>query len=805
MSAAHEDSDADQQPATGSSSMASVAAESSSPSGPSRPSLVRQSSVAVQRLRLDASDKQPCTVVLQRLQILHRRHAEAATLSPQHQPAPASERRQRGDRQQAAQAAAVDADYSRSSSGRVEADLDDDTFEDAAEYDAEERAQHSERLEDGDDEDGVLVASPGVHITDCVLAVNESDNKLAIAHRRHLFVQTLHTKTTAIAHSAASASSADHFVDEYGEVSMEQRIQIDWARESDEASPAAHAGYGDGGGQYDSAALEDAADSINVRLQRDTSVITALCWYRCEQRDWLLVGYQSGMLRCYHSNGRLSFAHVFHPSAVKHIKYFATANSQLSNLSDSLIHTGASLNSSTPEERSTLLSASAASRSLPASGLAKHRFDVLVVHSDSLCVIGGKSIRAYLRVDLSAHSQLLSTSRRENIALSLHNLQQMKDGIWRHNKWRLKAQSGVEDAVKCDRLAPLTLDELFAPPPSHLAQSEAPCFLVAGLDPMLAFYSPAAEPFTLASAVSVAGQLGTMVASAVTSKVFGFAKSWFGGRGGGKELTSNQPAPQSAAAAQSKKQKRASAPAPLPMPIIDLPVNRALRDATRSLTRISLDPISGHYACCADSLGRVLLLDTDSMLAVRMWKGYREARTAWLVQPNTQPHSPAPRQLLRTGRSPSPLSLFLLLYAPRRGLLELWAVPQGRRSAPFRPTRTPSDSTAHPRVWPVRSHTRPPTVHCLTDRSSGLLSCCVVLLCVWQCGRSVHRLRLRAAAASDCLQPGLPAARWRQRGRQHSGGGGAREDGAVSGLAGSGHSEPGRRHTASGGAVTHGH
>ena len=240
---------------------------------------------------------------------------------------------------------------------------------------------------------------------------------------------------------------------------------------------------------------------------------------------------------------------------------------------------------------------------------------------------------------------------------------------------RLPAQSVVCDAVKCDRLSPLTLDELFAPPPSSLAQSESPSFLVAGLDPMLAFYSPAAEPFTLASAVSVAGQLGTMVASAVTSKVFGFAKSWFGARGGadkaGSALSAQQAA--AAAAAQAKKQRR-TAPVPLPMPVIDLPVNRALRDATRTLTRLSVDPISGHYACCADSLGRVVLLESESLLAVRMWKGYREARTAWIVQANTQAATPPPAE------QPA-LSLYLLLYAPRRGLLELWAVPQGRRSA----------------------------------------------------------------------------------------------------------------------------
>ena len=347
---------------------------------------------------------------------------------------------------------------------------------------------------------------------------------------------------------------------------------------------------------------------------------------------------------------------------------------------------------------------------------------------------------------------------------------------------RLPAQSVVCDAVKCDRLSPLTLDELFAPAPSSLAQSESPSFLVAGLDPMLAFYSPAAEPFTLASAVSVAGQLGTMVASAVTSKVFGFAKSWFGARGADKAGSAVSTQQAAAAAAQAKKQRR-TAPTPLPMPVIDLPVNRALRDATRTLTRISVDPISGHYACCADSLGRVVLLESESLLAVRMWKGYREARTAWIVQANTQAATPplAEQQHDDAAKSAQPpLSLYLLLYAPRRGLLELWAVPQGRRSA--RHSHTLSDVLRH--SWRATDTLKATPAH-----HTALLRCvalCRVVLSVSKCGRSVGRLRLCAAAASDGLHSAAVG---------RCGGG--------YGLASSGRSEPHWRHAPCGRGGAH--
>ena len=427
---------------------ASPAAPQSTGAPSPRPSLVRQRNVAVQRLRLSVSDKQSCSVVLQRLQILHKRNADAASASLQRAQQPQRHGRQREQRQpRGDRAAAADVDSASGSRSSADVDTDEEMFEDAAEYGDGEGAEL-------DSEDGVLVEPPGVQLSDCLLAVSASEHRLAIAHATHLFLHPLHAATTAIAHSAASLrSTADHYLDEYGEVSQEQRVQVDWAQaQTGDHAVAAAATYNAAGHTVDSEQCDEGVgdedgDSITARLQRDVSSISALCWYRCEQRDWLLVGYGSGMLRCYHSNGRLAFAHCFHPSPIQHIKYFATANSQLSNLSDSLIHTGTAMNDSSVDERLGALSTavSVASRSTPTSSSsssapAKHRFDVLVVHSDSLCVIGGKSIRAYLRVDLSAHSQLLATSRRDNIALSLHNLQQMKDGIWRHNKCRTRTQ-----------------------------------------------------------------------------------------------------------------------------------------------------------------------------------------------------------------------------------------------------------------------------------------------------------------------------------------------------------------------------
>lgn len=61
-------------------------------------------------------------------------------------------------------------------------------------------------------------------------------------------------------------------------------------------------------------------------------------------------------------------------------------------------------------------------------------------------------------------------------------------------------------------------------------------------------------------------------------------------------------------------------------------------------------PRSGRLAACCDSLGRILLVDTQQTLVVRMLKGYREAQVAWLVCSGSgvglgQPRSLPPRGL----------------------------------------------------------------------------------------------------------------------------------------------------------------
>lgn len=63
----------------------------------------------------------------------------------------------------------------------------------------------------------------------------------------------------------------------------------------------------------------------------------------------------------------------------------------------------------------------------------------------------------------------------------------------------------------------------------------------------------------------------------------------------------------------------------------------------------------GRWAACCDSLGRVLIVDIEQTILLRMFKGYRRAQVVWL----------------EGGR--------LIIYAPRKMVIESWDVGMGRR------------------------------------------------------------------------------------------------------------------------------
>ncbi|KAL7078296.1 hypothetical protein ACQ4LE_002037 [Meloidogyne hapla] len=95
-----------------------------------------------------------------------------------------------------------------------------------------------------------------------------------------------------------------------------------------------------------------------------------------------------------------------------------------------------------------------------------------------------------------------------------------------------------------------------------------------------------------------------------------------------------------------------------------------LKDGKRKSERTFLAPNGWNLMAIVDNIGRILLVNTKMRRILRIWKGYRQARCAWIEQKGSVPHQTAK-------------ALFLIIYVPRRGLLEVWSMQNGPRISAF--------------------------------------------------------------------------------------------------------------------------
>uniref|UniRef100_A0A8C7Q025 RAB3 GTPase activating protein subunit 2 (non-catalytic) n=1 Tax=Oncorhynchus mykiss TaxID=8022 RepID=A0A8C7Q025_ONCMY len=149
------------------------------------------------------------------------------------------------------------------------------------------------------------------------------------------------------------------------------------------------------------------------------------------------------------------------------------------------------------------------------------------------------------------------------------------------------------------------------------------------------------------------------VASKLTSALFSAASGWLGW----KKQSEEEP---------TQKQK------PKVEPATPLAVRFGLPDSRRHGEFICLSPCNT-LAGVTDDFGRVTLLDVGRGIAIRMWKGYRDAQLGWVQvsegrgERESSPSAPLPRRHAQ----------FLVIYAPRRGILEVWGTQQGPRVGAF--------------------------------------------------------------------------------------------------------------------------
>ncbi|KAI8145042.1 Rab3 GTPase-activating protein regulatory subunit N-terminus-domain-containing protein, partial [Fennellomyces sp. T-0311] len=196
-------------------------------------------------------------------------------------------------------------------------------------------------------------------------------------------------------------------------------------------------------------------------------------------------------------------------------------------------------------------------------------------------------------------------------------------------------------------------------------------YIAVGSNPMLSYYATTDSSRPLMSAVSMA----SYVVSRVATPVFSFAKSWWSG-GASSSNTTASPAPYVPDMHAPPTHIEVATP---------IPVVLTLGDPDRRITSISVAPACtssqrSTFAATTDMLGRVILWDVQSGEMIRMWKGIRDAVCGW-VEVSEDPMSDlASHERTRPAR----ISLFLVIYSERRGLLFVFHMRHGAKVGMFR-------------------------------------------------------------------------------------------------------------------------
>ncbi|XP_071476615.1 rab3 GTPase-activating protein non-catalytic subunit-like [Diadema antillarum] len=293
-------------------------------------------------------------------------------------------------------------------------------------------------------------------------------------------------------------------------------------------------------------------------------------------------------------------------------------------------------------------------------GVAEQQEELTILYPTALVTVDGFSLFQSLRACRNQLAKAAASGSQDNI----------QPPPLAYKKWGLQQQDAIVDHVSTGVVSSCSFDQLHAastlggynasvrttPPVCHK-------YVTAGAGPFLGFFyalEGSAQP--LFSDVAMA------VASKLKSAIFSAASGWFG-FGGSKQNADTQ---------TGSKQK------PRVEPAMSLPIRFGLPDVRRHGDSIVLAP-GLRLAVSTDSFGRVSLVDVIRGVAVRMWKGYRDAQCGWIqvVEDIHRDHG-GKRARASAGSSHGPrVALFLVIYAPRRGIIEVWNTQQGPRVAAF--------------------------------------------------------------------------------------------------------------------------
>ncbi|KAH9519441.1 Rab3 GTPase-activating protein non-catalytic subunit [Bulinus truncatus] len=279
-------------------------------------------------------------------------------------------------------------------------------------------------------------------------------------------------------------------------------------------------------------------------------------------------------------------------------------------------------------------------------GLPETHDELLIMYTKAIVSIDGFSLIQSLRACCNQVARA-TASGTENL---------LQPPPLEYKKWSLAEQEKVCDYVACGVACANPFDHLKAA--SMLGGVKASVktsppamsvFMTAGSIPYVGFFY-AVEGFTQ----PILSEVAIAMANKIKSALISAASGWLGFGGKAKEEKEKPPKIE---------------------PATPLPLRFGLPDKRRVGEKIVLSP-NNNYAATTDSFGRVILIDVQRGMAVRMWKGYRDAQLGWVEvkEENVEPGK---------NNDHYRLAQFLIIYAPRRGILEVWLAAHGPRVAAF--------------------------------------------------------------------------------------------------------------------------
>ncbi|KAG8193907.1 hypothetical protein JTE90_011463 [Oedothorax gibbosus] len=358
--------------------------------------------------------------------------------------------------------------------------------------------------------------------------------------------------------------------------------------------------------------------------EKNENITSILCLPLASQKrslqggpDWtcIVVGFSTGYIRIYTENAEQLLSQKFHEEPIGHLKCKTHVPQHFSNSSDQ------------PDE-------------------------LVIVFSTVVVIIDGFGLFQTLR---ACRNQLARTAAGRQEVVQPPPLTYKKWGFHEHDKLMNCEAAGVMSITPFDHLVTESVRKGFygAVKPSVPSNS---LLVTTGCNPYVLVLD-----YTICTEGT--GQLLlTDVVHAVASKLMNLISSYNAGGIVGGIMGFNQ----------AKDQKAA----PKIEPATILPLRFGLYDKRRQGLSICVSP-NKCLAVVTDVFGRVILFDIFKGIAVRMWKGYRDAQCGWVevedaVQKDSKNLSKIPRRVF-----------FLVIYAPRRGILEVWCSQQGPRVAAF--------------------------------------------------------------------------------------------------------------------------